>query len=199
MSGREGSMDEMEKEIADIMDASFDVRERMKKELVRPVREAAGCLIRVFSENKKLLICGNGGSAADAQHMAAELVGRFEKERSPLPVLALSVNTSVITAWSNDYSFDTVFSRQVEALGRKGDALLAISTSGNSPSVLAALKTARGLGMATIGLSGGSGGKMKGAADHLILVPSQSTPRVQEGHILCIHILCRLVEKGLFS
>lgn len=199
MSGREGSMDEMEKEIADIMDASFDVRERMKKELVRPVREAAGCLIRVFSENKKLLICGNGGSAADAQHMAAELVGRFEKERSPLPVLALSVNTSIITAWSNDYSFDTVFSRQVEALGRKGDALLAISTSGNSPSILAALKTARGLGMATIGLSGGSGGKMKGAADHLILVPSQSTPRVQEGHILCIHILCRLVEKGLFS
>jgi D-sedoheptulose 7-phosphate isomerase len=137
-----------------------------------------------FRQGRKLLVFGNGGSAADAQHLAGELVNRFKLERKPLPAIALTTDTSVLTAIANDYDFSLVFVKQVEALGKEGDIALGISTSGNSPNVLLALKRAKELGLTTVGLSGGTGGKMPEVCDILILVPSSNTPRVQEGHLL---------------
>ena len=144
-------------------------------------------------------VCGNGGSAADAQHIAAEFVGRFKLERPALPAIALTANTSVLTAWSNDYSFETVFSRQVEALGLKGDIAWGISTSGNSPNVVAALKKARELGMRTLGLSGNGGGRMSPLCDINLTISSKDTPRIQEAHLAGYHIICKLVEDTLYS
>ena len=155
----------------------------------------AGCL----GAGGQILFCGNGGSAADAQHLAAEFVGRFLKERRAFPAIALHTNTSALTALGNDYGFEAVFARQVEAYGRPGDALVAISTSGSSPNVLQAVETARRLGLVTLGLSGGSGGPLAEACDTCLTVPSASTPRVQEGHILIGHIICGLVEDALCS
>jgi D-sedoheptulose 7-phosphate isomerase len=144
-------------------------------------------------------VFGNGGSAADAQHLAGELVNRFKLERKPLPAIALTTDTSVLTAIANDYDFSLVFVKQVEALGKEGDIALGISTSGNSPNVLLALKRAKELGLTTVGLSGGTGGKMPEVCDILILVPSSNTPRVQEGHLLFLHIFSELLEKVLFT
>jgi D-sedoheptulose 7-phosphate isomerase len=141
----------------------------------------------------KVLACGNGGSAADAQHIVAEFVGRFLKERAPMPAIALTVNTSVLTAVGNDYGFDDVFSRQVVAHGRPGDVLIGLSTSGNSPNVLRAVEAAAGMGMGTVGFSGPRG-LLTSAVDVCIAIPSDSTPRIQEAHILLAHILCGLVE-----
>lgn len=142
----------------------------------------------------KLLLCGNGGSAADCQHIAAELVGRFRRDRPALAAIALTTDTSVLTSVANDYAFETVFARQVEALGRRGDCLLAISTSGRSPNVLAAIAAARALGMVTIGLLGGDGGGAAPACDHALIVPSRDTARIQEAHILIGHALCAALE-----
>jgi D-sedoheptulose 7-phosphate isomerase len=142
------------------------------------------------------MVCGNGGSAADAQHMAAELVGRFMMERRAFPVVALTTNSSTLTAWANDYSYETVFARQVEALAQAGDALIGISTSGNSPNILRAVEVAKARNVHTIGLSG-EGGRLAGMADLCLCVPSRSTPRIQEAHITVIHILCALIEKEL--
>jgi D-sedoheptulose 7-phosphate isomerase len=158
---------------------------------------AANAVACAFADGGQLLTCGNGGSAADAQHVAAEFVGRYLKERAPYPAVVLSANTSAVTAIGNDHGFAEVFARQVRAHGRAGDVLLAISTSGDSPNILAAIDAARTAGLTVIGLAGRGGGKMAGRCDCCITVPSDSTPRIQEAHILIAHVLCGLVEDAL--
>lgn len=153
----------------------------------------------VFSKGGKLLIFGNGGSAADAQHLAGELVNRFKKERKPLPAIALTTDTSVLTAIANDYDYAQIFVKQIQALGNKGDIALAISTSGRSPNIIEALKIAKEMGLYTVGLSGGTGGEMVSYCDYLILVPSTNTPRIQEGHLFFLHIFSELLEEALFA
>jgi D-sedoheptulose 7-phosphate isomerase len=162
------------------------------------VAAAAAAVVEVYRAGGKLIVFGNGGSAADAQHIAAEFVGRFQLERDPLPALALSVNSSAVTAIGNDYGFDQVFARQLRGLGSAGDAALGISTSGSSANVVEALRAARDAGMTTIGLTGGDGGAMPSLCDHCIAVPAQETARIQEGHILVAHLLCEIVESALF-
>jgi D-sedoheptulose 7-phosphate isomerase len=155
--------------------------------------------VRCFKNGGKALFCGNGGSAADAQHLAAELTGRFYKDRRPLDAEALHVNTSFLTAVGNDYSYEEIYSRLIEAKGCKGDLLIGLSTSGTSPNVLRALQKAQSLGMITIGLTGESGGQMKDCCHYLLKVPSQDTPRIQEAHILLGHIFCEAIERKLFA
>jgi D-sedoheptulose 7-phosphate isomerase len=156
-------------------------------------------LVEALIQGKKPILFGNGGSAADAQHIAAELVGRFAFDRPALPALALSVNSSCLTAIGNDYGFDVVFARQIEALGGSGDVAIGISTSGNSPNVVSALAVARKMGLHTVALTGGSGGALKTAVDHCICVPSIETPRIQECHILIGHTISELVEESIFQ
>lgn len=173
--------------------------ELIERDLTPLIAEMAILLSDTFNRGHKLLVMGNGGSAADAQHFVAEMVSRFKMERKGLPAVALSTDTSILTAIGNDYGFDRVFSRQVEALAVPGDIVVGISTSGNSPNVLSALQAAKASGCRTIGLLGRDGGSIKPACDLALVVPSQDTPRVQEGHILIIHIVCDLVERTLFS
>jgi D-sedoheptulose 7-phosphate isomerase len=154
------------------------------------------CLDAIRS-NRPILVCGNGGSAADAQHIAGELVGRFLKERRALNVRALSTDTSVLTAWANDYTFDSVFARQVEAYGAEGGVVFAISTSGNSRNVLLAAEKARDMGMKVVALTGEGGGKLASFADALLAVPSHATPRIQEMHIMLYHYICEQIEAGV--
>lgn len=155
-------------------------------------------MVSIFNAGGKVLFCGNGGSAADAQHLAAELSGRFYYDRPPLAAEALHVNTSFLTAVANDYSFDQVYSRMINAYGKKGDLLIAISTSGNSTNILNALAAATKLGMKTALLTGMSGGKAKNLAEYTIQIPSTDTPRIQELHIIIGHCLCEIVEQTLF-
>lgn len=166
---------------------------------LQKIEQAAHLLIGTFRQGGKTLFCGNGGSAADAQHIAAELSGRFYTDRPPLYAEALHVNTSYLTAVANDYGYDRVFSRMVEAAGRDGDVLVAISTSGNSISILNAIEQARIQRMSVIGFTGASGGRMAGLCDVLLNVPAADTPRIQESHILIGHILCQIVEKEIFG
>ena len=154
--------------------------------------------IAAFKDDKKMLLCGNGGSASDAQHIAAELSGRFYTDRPPLYAEALHVNSSYMTAVANDYGYEATYARMVEAAGRKGDILIGISTSGNSPNVVKAMQKAKELGMLTIGFTGKDGGKMKDICDIMICVPSVDTPRIQEAHILIGHIICQLIEEEMF-
>jgi D-sedoheptulose 7-phosphate isomerase len=189
----------MKKNIELLIKDSIAVKEIALKGQLENIEKAAKAIIESLKGGKKLLIFGNGGSAADGQHMAAELVGRFEMERKALPAIALTTNTSILTAIANDYGYDLVFSRQIEALGVKGDVALGISTSGNSKNVIEALKRARALGLETIALSGGDGGNMKKEADINIIVASKDTPRVQESHIMIVHIICALVEDEMFG
>jgi len=161
--------------------------------------QAAGKLIQAYKAGKKVLLFGNGGSAADAQHIAAELVGKYYMNRKPLPAVALTVNTSSVTAIGNDYSFDQIFARQIEALGSSGDVAIGISTSGNSPNVIKGVQAAKRKALVTVGLTGDDGGCLKGEVDYCICVPSKDTPRVQEAHILIGHILCEIVELALFK
>ncbi len=183
--------------------ASFEESARVKRETVEAsgarIAEAAEIVIETFRAGGKLLAFGNGGSAADAQHLAAELAGRFEKERPGLPALALTTNSSDVTAIGNDYGFGQVFVRLVEAHGRQGDVAVAISTSGRSENVNAAVSAAKQRGMRTIGLVGKGGGKLAGLVDVAIVVPSDSTPRIQESHIAVIHVFCELVDAELFA
>lgn len=153
--------------------------------------------VAAFSRGNKLLICGNGGSAADAQHLAAELVGRFVADRQALAAVALTTDTSALTAIANDYGYDAVFSRQVAGLAQKGDVLLGISTSGHSASVLAACETARSMGCGVLGLTGRDGGALQAQCDAVIVAPADETALIQECHIVVIHLLCALIEKGL--
>jgi D-sedoheptulose 7-phosphate isomerase len=177
---------------------SIRVKERFAKENTEGLLSAAQHLATCFASGHKLLIFGNGGSAADAQHIAAEFVNRFAVERKPLPALALSTDTSILTSISNDYSFDEVFSKQIKALGRKDDIALGISTSGNSKNVILAVETARDMGLYTVGLTGCGGGELAHCCDLAIVVDSRVTPRIQEAHITAGHILCELVDRILF-
>lgn len=154
--------------------------------------------VEAFRNDKKMLFCGNGGSASDAQHIAAELSGRFYSDRPPLYAEALHVNSSYMTAVANDYGYDETYARMLEACGRKGDVLVGISTSGNSPNVVKALEKANAIGLTTIGFTGSKGGKMKDVCDIMIKVPSDDTPRIQEVHILVGHIICQLIEEEMF-
>ncbi|HYA88214.1 MAG TPA: D-sedoheptulose 7-phosphate isomerase [Nitrospirota bacterium] len=167
--------------------------------LITAVARIADSITAAFTNNRKVLLCGNGGSAADAQHLAAEFSGRFYIDRKPLDAEALHVNTSYLTAVGNDYSFDEIFARLVMAKGRKGDILIGISTSGNSANVVKALETAKNLEMTTVGFTGSKIGLMDAHCDHLVKIPSSDTPRIQEAHIVIGHIICELVEKKLFG
>lgn len=159
-----------------------------------PLARAAELMVQTLKEGHKILLCGNGGSAADAQHIAAELTGRYKTERRGLPAIALTTDTSALTAIANDFGYENVFSRQVEALANAGDLLIGISTSGNSTNILLALEQAKAIGCTTIGLTGNTGGKMNALCDINLVVPSNNTPRIQEMHILFGHILCQIVD-----
>ncbi|OIP41945.1 phosphoheptose isomerase [Candidatus Desantisbacteria bacterium CG2_30_40_21] len=186
----------MEKIIIREIQESIEVKNNIP---LKDVALAAEIIINAYRQNKKVLICGNGGSAADAQHMTGELVGRFKMEREALGAIALTTDTSILTAIGNDYGFEDVFSRQIEALTESGDVVIGISTSGNSPNVLKAIAMAKKKSAVTIGLTGGDGGKLKDLTDVCIVVSSSNTPRIQESHITIIHIICLLVEQSLFG
>lgn len=168
------------------------------RQLVERIGQAAERCVDVLRSGGKILFAGNGGSAADAQHLAAEFVGRFKRERSPLFALALTTDTSLLTAVGNDYGFETIFSRQIRGVGRGGDLFFGISTSGNSPNILNAMDACRELGITTIAMTGEGGGKMAQSADLLLAAPSAETPRIQESHIMMGHIICELVD-GVMS
>jgi D-sedoheptulose 7-phosphate isomerase len=168
-------------------------------ELVATLEAVAHAIVAAYRAGNKLLLCGNGGSAADAQHIAAELVGRFQVNRAPLPAEALTVNTSTVTAVGNDLSFDDIFSRQIQALGQPGDVVIGISTSGNAVNVKRALDTAKSLGLTTVAFTGSGGGMLRDVADFCLEVPSEDTARVQEGHITAGHVMCELIEQTLFG
>ena len=178
---------------------SARVHEMAAESLSDVIAAAATAVTESLRTGNKVLLCGNGGSAADAQHIAAELAGRLRLERRGLPAIALTVNPSVITALANDYGYDMVFARQVEGLGRKGDVLVGISTSGSSTNVLRALETARTAGLVTVGLVGQGTGQMGGLCDHLIVAPTEDTQRIQEIHIAAGHAICEIVEAALFG
>jgi D-sedoheptulose 7-phosphate isomerase len=190
---------ELKKKILNISETSREVQKKFIELEKEKIIEVVLLAKKVISRNGKILIFGNGGSAADAQHLAAELVNRFKKERAPLPAIALTTDTSILTAVANDYDFSQIFSKQILALGKKGDMALGISTSGKSSNVIEALKVAKEIGLYTVGLSGGDGGLMKEICDYLILVPSFETPRIQEGHLLFLHIFSELLEEIIFS
>ena len=186
--------------IQQAIQASIDVKQQILNDavLLSSLEKAVGICINTLKNNGKILFCGNGGSAADAQHLAAELSGRFYFDRPPLRAEALHVNTSFLTAVANDYSFDEVFARMVQAQGNVGDTVVGLSTSGNSPNVLKAFTAAEKLKMNIIAFTGKGGGKMREQADVLLNVPSDDTPRIQETHIMLGHILCELIEKEMF-
>ncbi len=189
----------MREEISAQIWSHCQVMADLDRELTPAIESAVTLLAAAFADGKKLLVMGNGGSAADAQHFAAEIVGRFKLERRALPAIALTTDSSILTAVGNDYGFDSIFSRQVEAHAAAGDVVVGISTSGNSPNVQAALAAAAALGCRTVALLGRDGGSIKELAELPLVVPSFDTPRIQEGHIAIIHIVCDLLEKTLFS
>lgn len=175
---------------------NIQIHEASKERLISDIGKAAEIIIAALAQGKKILLCGNGGSAADAQHIAAEFVGRFQKERDALPAIALTADTSVITAIANDYGYERIFARQIQALGKQGDVFVAISTSGNSANVVLGAEAAREKGLRVVAFLGNDGGKLKDLADVALVVPAQETPRIQEVHILIGHIVCRLVEEN---
>lgn len=185
----------MTKTIQDIFQESIDVKQEVLKENLDSIRESVHILVSALKAGKKVLIFGNGGSAADSQHIAAEFIGRFRKERTALPAIALSTDTSILTALANDYDFEIVFSRQIEALGQEGDVALGISTSGNSRNVVRGIQAAQEKGMKTIAWTGEGGGKLAEISDVCIAVPSTVTARIQESHITIAHAVCELVEE----
>jgi D-sedoheptulose 7-phosphate isomerase len=186
--------------VSKLIEASIAAKQQLlhSADILLAVSKTSEVLIDALKQGNKVLLFGNGGSAADAQHIAAELVGRFAFDRPALPALALSVNSSCVTAIGNDYGFEQVFSRQLEALARPGDVAIGISTSGNSPNVLHALVTAKKIGLHTVALTGRTGGRLSSIADHCICAPSTETPRIQECHILIGHIISELVEREIF-
>jgi len=187
--------------IKKIIQESIDVKAAiLQDELI--IQQLALCvdvIVAAFQNGNKVLFCGNGGSAADAQHLAAEFSGRFYTDRDALPAEALHVNTSYLTAVANDYSYDVVYSRIIKGIGKKGDVLVGLSTSGNSGNIVKAFEMAKEKEMITIGFTGATGGKMKSLSDYLLNVPSTDTPRIQESHILLGHIICQLVEEKYFN
>ena len=179
-------------------EAARNVQSLCAEEYTTQVEKAIQVLCQAFKAGNKVLVFGNGGSSADAQHICAELVGRFMKDRAALPAIALSSNEAILTAWSNDHEFETAFSRQIEALGRPGDVAWGISTSGNSANIVAALRAARTMGLRTVGLTGASASKMTAWCEVLIASPHTSTPRIQEAHVVTYHAICEGVEDLLF-
>ncbi len=186
--------------IAGIISDSIAVKQKVlaDRELLAQIEKVTLLCIEAFKRGNKVLIAGNGGSAADAQHMAAEFVARFEFDRPGLPSIALTTDSSALTAIGNDYGYERLFSRQVEALGRKGDVFIGISTSGNSKNILKAMEVCAELGVTRVAMCG-AGGKIREMADHVLSVPSTHTPRIQESHGLIMHIICGLCEEALFS
>jgi D-sedoheptulose 7-phosphate isomerase len=189
----------VEKIIKNILTVSLEVKEGFIRANTTNIMACAEKIAYALTSDRKLMLCGNGGSAADAQHIAGEFVNRFLLERPPLPAIALTTDTSILTSIGNDYSFEDVFSKQVKALGMEGDVLLTFSTSGNSANVISAVKDAKNQGIYTIGLTGGDGGRLAPLADMALVVKSNVTPRVQESHILAGHIICELVDYILFQ
>jgi D-sedoheptulose 7-phosphate isomerase len=179
------------------IERSIEVHDRLIRECLDAIAAGATALISAYGAGRKALFFGNGGSAADAQHLAAEFVGRYLRLRGPMPALALNANSSAVTAIGNDYGYDQVFARQLQAFAAAGDVAVAISTSGNSPSVIEAVRCARRMGLFTLGLTGASGGQLRGLVDVLIAAPSEETPRIQECHILIGHSLCDAVEQAV--
>ena len=186
--------------IKEIITKSIEVKEQILEDenFLLKVQQAVEAVTEAFKNGNKVLFCGNGGSAADAQHLAAEFSGRFYKDRPALPAEALHCNTSYITAVANDYSYDVIYARIIDGTGNKGDVLLGFSTSGNSANIVKAFESAKSKGMITIGFTGATGGIMKEASNILLNVPSFDTPRIQESHILLGHIICQFVEQNLF-
>ena len=187
--------------INDLVKASISVKEQIISDgVMAPIlEEVIQIITNTFQNGGAVYFCGNGGSAADAQHLAAEFSGRFYKDRKALPSEALHCNTSYLTAVAHDYSYDVIYSRLIEGIARKGDVLIGLSTSGNSGNILKAFEMANSMGVITIGMTGAGGGKMKAISNYLIEVPSNTTPRIQESHILIGHIICELVEKNIFG
>ncbi len=181
-----------------VLRESEEIKQEFFKENMEKILELADEITESLKKKKKILIFGNGGSAADAQHFAGEMVNKFKKERSPLPAIALTTDTSVITSIANDFSFDEVFAKQIEAFGNEGDWVIGISTSGASPNVLKAMERAKEMGLKVLFLTG-EGGKGFKKADYILSVPSKNTPRVQEIHIFILHILCEIIEYSLFN
>lgn len=191
----------MNQKIADRINASIAVKQNLlaDEKIIATITESVAVIVHAFNNGNKVLFCGNGGSAADAQHLAAEFSGRFYIDRDALPAEALHCNTSYLTAVANDYNFNLIYSRLIKGLGKKGDVLVGLSTSGNSANIINAFETAREKEMITIGFTGFTGGAMKVISDYLLNVPSTDTPRIQESHILLGHIICELVEEELFG
>jgi len=189
----------MKKTVEQIFAESIEVKQETLKKNLQQIITTAELIITAFKSGHKILFCGNGGSAADCQHIAAEFVGRFQKERKAWPAIALTTDSSALTSIGNDYSFDIVFSRQLQALGQKGDVLIAITTSGNSKNVLEAVKEAKKMGIITVGVTGGKGGQLASLSDIAIIVASSKTARIQEAHLVIFHALCELVENTLAS
>lgn len=184
--------------ISQLFDQSIKTITNSKK-LSGEINKVIDVIVNSLKRNNKVVLFGNGGSAADAQHMAAELIGKFLIERKSLPAIALTTDTSILTAIGNDYGFENVFSRQCESIVSKGDIILAISTSGNSPNIIKGVQTAKERGGIIIGLTGSNSGKLDSLADYILKVPGNSTPQIQEGHRVIIHIICELIEKNLSS
>ena len=190
----------MKEKITSIIKASIDTKQQILENelLLQTINSCIHKIVTAFRNGNKVLFCGNGGSAADAQHLAAEFSGRFYTDRKALPAEALHCNTSYLTAVGNDYSFDVIYSRLIDGIGQHGDVLIGLSTSGNSKNIIKAFETAKEKGMVTIGFTGMTGGQLKPVSDYLINVPSTDTPRIQESHILIGHIICQLVEEKIF-
>jgi D-sedoheptulose 7-phosphate isomerase len=191
----------MQQKIKDIIQASISTKQRILQDetLMNTIQQVTEVMIKAFANGNKVLFCGNGGSAADAQHLAAEFSGRFYSDRDPLPSEALHCNSSYLTAVANDYGYEVVYSRIVKGTGRPGDVLVGLSTSGNSVNIIKAMEVAKEIGMINVVFSGETGGKLRSMCDYLINVPSTDTPRIQESHITIGHIICELVESGLFN
>ncbi len=191
----------MSNKIVQIIEASISVKQQIMQDaaMLINLEKVVDIIAASFNAGNKSLFCGNGGSAADAQHLAAEFSGRFYKDRKALPAEALHCNTSYLTAVANDYSYDVIYARLVDGIGVKGDVLLGFSTSGNSVNIIKAFEVAQERGITTIGFTGATGGKMKACSDFLFNVPSTTTPRIQESHIVLGHIICELVEEKVFA
>ena len=187
--------------IKDIIQASIDVKAKILNDdkLLQTLNDCVAVMVKAFENGNKVLFCGNGGSASDAQHLAAEFSGRFYTDRDALPAEALHCNTSYLTAVANDYSYDVIYSRLIKGIGNPGDVLVGLSTSGNSTNIVNAFQTAKEKGMITIAFTGASGGKLKNLSDYLINIPSDDTPRIQESHITVGHSICQFVEEIYFA
>ena len=189
------------KKIKEIISLSIETKQKLLQDekVLKSICDVVDVLLKAFQDGKHVYFCGNGGSAADAQHLAAEFSGRFYKDRKALPAEALHCNTSYLTAVANDYGFDEIYSRLIYGIGKDGDVIVGLSTSGNSNNIIKAFETAKQKGMITVGFTGETGGKMKELSDHLINIPSKVTPRIQECHITVGHIICELVETKYFG